>query len=327
MKTISKYLLSAVVAVALAACSGGDKDYDATGTFEATEVTVSAKTSGELSTFSIVEGQEVEKDVVLGNIDVTQLRLQKEELNATRSRLDADSRNLEATRRATESKSLDPERQVASLRQQIENAKRERQRYSELVADGAVPSKQLDDINYQISVLQKQLDASIEQLNATNSSIKDQSGGITAQIEGLGAQRSGLDTKEAQLDDLIANAMVKSPVTGTVLEKYVERGEYVTVGKPLFKVADTRLMTLRAYVTSAQLSKVKVGDKVTVYSDYGKNEGHQYAGEVIWISPKAEFTPKTIPTEDERADMVYVVKIQVKNDGYLKIGMYGKVKF
>lgn len=313
--------------VALWACSSGEKDYDATGTFEATEVTVSAKTSGELTTFSIVEGQEVEKDVELGNIDITQLLLQKTELSTGRSQIDATGKQLAASRRANESKLLDLEKQLASLKQQIANARRERQRYSELVADGAVPAKQLDEINYQISVLEKQLAATSEQITATNNSIKEQNEGIGAQIEGLGAQRNALDAKEAQVDDMIENSMVKSPVTGTVIEKYVEQGEFVTTGKPMFKVADARMMTLRAYVTSAQLQQVKVGDKVKVRSDYGGNQGKDYDGEVSWISSKAEFTPKTIPTADERADMVYAVKILVKNDGYLKMGMYGKVKF
>lgn len=314
------------LAMALTACGSGEKEFDATGTFEATEVTVSAKASGELRSFSIVEGQDVEKDMVLGGIDVTQLRLKKDELSTAYSQLGANQRQLDATKSVNSSRQLDLEKQVGVIKQQIANARRERQRYSELVADGAVPRKQLDEIDYQIKVLEKQLAATVDQLTATNSSLDNQNLATDAQIGGIDAQRRGIEAQQAQIDDQISNATVKSPIAGTVLEKYVEQGEFVTTGKPLFKVADTRNMFLRAYITSAQLEKIKLGQKVTVMSDYGDNKGKSYEGTVAWISERSEFTPKTIQTDDERADMVYAVKIAVRNDGLLKIGMYGKVK-
>ncbi len=314
------------LALTLTACGSGEKEFDATGTFEATEVTVSAKASGELRSFSIVEGQDVEKDMVLGGIDVTQLRLKKDELSTAYSQLGANQRQLDATKSVNSSRQLDLEKQVGVIKQQIANARRERQRYSELVADGAVPRKQLDEIDYQIKVLEKQLAATVDQLTATNSSLDNQNLATDAQIGGIDAQRRGIEAQQAQIDDQISNATVKSPIAGTVLEKYVEQGEFVTTGKPLFKVADTRNMFLRAYITSAQLEKIKLGQKVTVMSDYGDNKGKSYEGTVAWISERSEFTPKTIQTDDERADMVYAVKIAVKNDGLLKIGMYGKVK-
>lgn len=314
------------LAMALTACGSGEKEFDATGTFEATEVTVSAKASGELRSFSIVEGQDVEKDMVLGGIDVTQLRLKKDELSTAYSQLGANQRQLDATKSVNSSRQLDLEKQVGVIKQQIANARRERQRYSELVADGAVPRKQLDEIDYQIKVLEKQLAATVDQLTATNSSLDNQNLATDAQIGGIDAQRRGIEAQQAQIDDQISNATVKSPIAGTVIEKYVEQGEFVTTGKPLFKVADTRNMFLRAYITSAQLEKIKLGQKVTVMSDYGDNKGKCYEGTVAWISERSEFTPKTIQTDDERADMVYAVKIAVRNDGLLKIGMYGKVK-
>lgn len=314
------------LALALTACGSGEKEFDATGTFEATEVTVSAKASGELRSFSIVEGQDVEKDMVLGGIDVTQLRLKKDELSTAYSQLGANQRQLDAIKSVNSSRQLDLEKQVGVIKQQIANARRERQRYSELVADGAVPRKQLDEIDYQIKVLEKQLAATVDQLTATNSSLDNQNLATDAQIGGIDAQRRGIEAQQAQIDDQISNATVKSPIAGTVLEKYVEQGEFVTTGKPLFKVADTRNMFLRAYITSAQLEKIKLGQKVTVMSDYGDNKGKSYEGTVAWISERSEFTPKTIQTDDERADMVYAVKIAVRNDGLLKIGMYGKVK-
>lgn len=319
--------IMAGVLLLLVACGNKEKEYDATGTFEATEVTVSAKSTGELQRFDVTEGQEIDQNVVVGTIDAYQLKLQRQQLENTKEQLKANKKQLNATRGATNSKQLDLEKQVASIRQQIANAQRERQRYNELVNDGAVPRKQLDDINYQIKVLEKQLAATQEQIRSNNASLREQSQGITAQMEGIDAQQLTVESQKAQLDDQIANSDIKAPITGSVLEKYVERGEYVTVGKPLFKMADTQNMFIRAYVTSAQLKDIKVGQQVKVFADYGNGQKKSYNGTVTWISSRSEFTPKTILTDDERADLVYAVKIAFKNDGYVKIGMYGEVKF
>jgi HlyD family secretion protein len=325
MKT--ERLLFGCALVMLASCGKNDAEYDASGVFEATEVTVSAKSAGELTSFSIVEGADVATNTVVGTIDAVQLKLKKQQLQTQNDQLRATQRQLAATRNATDSRQLDLDRQVASIRQQIANAKREKQRFTELLNDGAATRKQVDDISYQISVLEKQLTATEEQIRSNNSSLAGQSEGLQAQTQGIEAQQAGISVQQAQLDDQIENTLVKSPVTGAVIEKYVEAGEYVTVGKPLFKVADTRTMYLRAYVTSAQLQKVKVGQRVKVMSDYGGGKHQDYDGVVTWIASHAEFTPKTILTDDERADQVYAVKIAVKNDGYIKIGMYGEVKF
>ncbi|MBR3728184.1 MAG: HlyD family efflux transporter periplasmic adaptor subunit [Muribaculaceae bacterium] len=324
---MKRITIMAGVLLLLVACGNKEKEYDATGTFEATEVTVSAKSTGELQRFDVTEGQEIDQNVVVGTIDAYQLKLQRQQLENTKEQLKANKKQLNATRGATNSKQLDLEKQVASIRQQIANAQRERQRYNELVNDGAVPRKQLDDINYQIKVLEKQLAATQEQIRSNNASLKEQSHGITAQMEGIDAQQLTVESQKAQLDDQIANSDIKAPITGSVLEKYVERGEYVTVGKPLFKMADTQNMFIRAYVTSAQLKDIKVGQQVKVFADYGNGQKKSYDGTVTWISSRSEFTPKTILTDDERADLVYAVKIAFKNDGYVKIGMYGEVKF
>ena len=324
---MKRITIMAGVLLLLVACGNKEKEYDATGTFEATEVTVSAKSTGELQRFEVTEGQEIDQNVVVGTIDAYQLKLQRQQLENTKEQLKANKKQLNATRGATNSKQLDLEKQVASIRQQIANAQRERQRYNELVNDGAVPRKQLDDINYQIKVLEKQLAATQEQIRSNNASLKEQSQGITAQMEGIDAQQLTVESQKAQLDDQIANSDIKAPITGSVLEKYVERGEYVTVGKPLFKMADTQNMFIRAYVTSAQLKDIKVGQQVKVFADYGNGQKKSYNGTVTWISSRSEFTPKTILTDDERADLVYAVKIAFKNDGYVKIGMYGEVKF
>ena len=322
-----KRMILPLAALLLTACGDKNNHNEATGTFEATEVTVSAKSSGELQVFAISEGQEIEQGKEVGHIDSYPLQLKKDQLATTRSQLDANKRQLAATRQATNSKQLDLEMQVATIRQQIANAQRERQRFTELVNDGAVPRKQLDDINYQIKVLEKQLAAAREQIKSNNASLAQQSSGIGAQMDGIDAQQASLTVQQAQLDDQIANTLVKAPITGTVLEKYAEQGEFVSTGKPLFKMADVREMTLRAYVTSAQLEKVKVGQAVKVTADYGGDRSQTYDGVVTWISSQSEFTPKTIVTDDERADLVYAVKVRVKNDGHIKMGMYGKVRF
>ena len=302
-----------MISFVLAACGNKEKEYDATGTFEATEVTVSAKATGELKTFDISEGQTVEQGAVVGSIDAYQLQ-------QTSEQLEAQKRQLGATRSATDSRRLDLEKQLSSINQQIANAQRERQRFTELVADGAVPKKQLDDINYQIKVLERQREATRDQIRSNNASLAEQSKGIGAQIDGLNAQ-------QRQIADQIANAQVKAPIAGTVLEKYVERGEFVAIGKPLFKMADVQNMYLRAYVTSSQLKDLKIGQKVKVFADYGDKQKKTYEGTIAWISSRSEFTPKTILTDDERADLVYAVKVAIKNDGYVKIGMYGEAKF
>lgn len=312
-KDIPFHHLPIALLLLLTACGNKEQAFDATGTFEATEVTVSAKATGELKTFDIKEGQGVEANAQVGSIDAYQLQ-------QTDDQLEAQKRQLAASRNATDSRRLDLEKQLASIDQQISNAQRERQRFSELVADGAAPRKQLDDIDNQIKVLRRQREATQDQLRSNNASLAEQSKGIDAQMEGIDAQRR-------QVADQMANAQVKAPIKGTVLEKYVEQGEFVATGKPLFKVADMEHMYLRAYVTSAQLQGIKVGQRATVFADYGDGQKKEYEGTVAWISPRSEFTPKTILTDDERADLVYAVKIAFKNDSYAKIGMYGEVKF
>ena len=293
-----KYAMAGAVLM-LAACGSKEKDYDATGTFEATETTVFAEQSGTLLRFDVEEGSEIEARQEIGLIDTTQLSLRKQQLLATKA--------------VYRSQKPDKEKQIAATRQELAKARQEQQRYKELVADGAAPSKMLDDANSQVAVLQKRLEAQISTLNT--------------QVSTLDSQVVTVDTETAQLDDQLAKCHVLSPITGTVLEKYVERGEFVTTGKPLLRIADMANIYLRAYLTSAQLQQVKLGQKVSVSADYGDENRQAYEGTVTWISSQSQFTPKTILTDDERADLVYAVKIAVKNDGFLKIGMYGGVRF
>ena len=297
----------------LGACNNSEKAYDATGIFEATEITVSAQVSGEVQQFDITEGQILEAGAQAGQIDTYQLVQKLGELEAAKQQIYANNA-------ATESRQLDLNKQLATLQQQIVHAQRERQRFAELVRDGAVPRKQLDDLNDQISVLQRQMAATSDQLRSNNAAFAEQSKGLQAQIKGVEAQ-------QRQLERQIQNATIIVPKDGVVLEKFVEAGEFVGVGKPLFKLAQMNHVYLRAYVTSAQLKSVMLGQKVKVYADYGGGQQQEYGGKVTWISSRSEFTPKTIVTDDERADLVYAVKIAIKNDGRVKIGMYGEVKF
>ena len=281
----------------MAACGGNEKAYDATGTFEATETTVYAEQSGALLTFSVNEGDHIEAGKEVGLIDTTQTWLKIQQLDATKE--------------VYQSQKPDMERQIAATRQQLSKAQQDEQRYRELVADGAAPSKMLDDASSQVKVLQKQLDAQISSLSTSTRSLDKQTVAANVQIE--------------QLRDMLRKCHIVTPTKGTVLEKYVERGEFVTIGKPLFKIADTEQMFMRAYVTSAQLQNIRIGQHVKVFADYGNGQKKAYDGTVSWISSRSEFTPKTILTDDERADLVYAVKVAIKNDGYVKIGMYGEV--
>ena len=338
---MKKLLLLAIGVLMVASCGKDKQDYDATGTFEATEITVSAELSGQLKSFNISEGQVLNNGVTVGQIDARQLTLKRnqlatnnEQLAATHGQLDANKRQLAANKQATSSRQLNLKKQVAAIRQQIVNQQRERQRFTELLKDGAVARKQVDDIDYQLQVLKKQLAATEEQIASQNAALADQNKGITAQMEGIdaqqavvNAQQAGVRSQQAQIDDQIAHTFIKSPITGTVLEKYAEAGEFVALGKPLFKVANMKRMFIRAYITSEQLKNIKLGQKVKVMADYGKGQKKAYNGVITWISSRSEFTPKTIVTDDERADLVYAIKIQFQNDGYVKIGMYGEVKF
>lgn len=256
----------------LTGCSDNASQTDATGVFEATEVTVSARQAGELLSLDVEEGQALTAGSVVGTIDSTLLTLQRRQLRANIS--------------ATDARRLDTDRQVAALRQQWDNLRHERTRFAALVADKAAPRKQLDDIEQQMAVVQRQMAAQQSQLAAANLSLSAQSNAIVEQI--------------AQLDHQIGNCRITAPITGTVVATFAEKGEYTAL---------------------------RLGQKVTVYADQGAKAKKAYPGTLVWIADKAEFTPRTIQTRDERANLVYAVKVRVLNDGLIKRGMYGEVRF
>ncbi len=286
-----------IAAVVLAASCGTEAEFDAQGTFEATEVVVSSEATGRILNFEVEEGMAVEANQMVGAIDSVQLHLQRKQLVAQQSAL-LGSRP-------------DVKKQVAALREQIAKQNEELRRVENMLKDGAATKKQKDDIEAQIKILERQLDATLSTLDKNTSTINNNSAALEAQI--------------AALDDRISKCRIISPVGGTVLVKYAEAGELASVGKPLMKIADLDNIYLRAYFTSDQLAKVNLGDEVKVVADFGGEERYDYTGRVAWISSESEFTPKTIQTKDSRANLVYAVKIAVENDGRLKIGLAGEV--
>lgn len=287
----------AAAAAALVSCRMKAPDFDACGQINATEVTVSAENSGRLITLDIEEGDVLSRGTNVGCIDSVQTYLKKEELI---------SRKASAL-----VKKVDIKCQTEAQYARLENLETELRRFSDLLAKDAGTQKQVDDIESEIAVLKGQIAAAEQNYRQNNENIDRETGTIDVQI--------------AQTEDLLAKCRIKSPIDGTVLTKYAEAGEMVTTGKPLFKVADMENLYVRAYFTTAQLSEVKLGDEVTVIPDNGTREPDRYTGKVTWISDEAEFTPKNIQTRDERADLVYAVKVAVRNDGRLKLGMYAYI--
>lgn len=283
----------------LLSCSSNENNYDAMGVFEATEVVVSAKVQGELISLDLNEGDEVKADSTLGFIDATKLNLQQQSLQ--------DNRDAQTAR------ILNLQEQTASIQQQINNLQQEYERFSGLLTKGAATQKQVDDLANQIKVMKAQFAATQSQLRSANESIQHQASASDQQMKIVGSQ----------MDE----AIIKSPISGTILKKYGERGEYAVPGKALFKVADLQEMILRAYITADQFDRLKLGQKVKVMVDNGNETQREYKGKVTWIAQKAEFTPKTIQTKDERANLVYAIKVSVKNDGMIKIGQYGECYF
>lgn len=295
---IMRYLqiLLAVAAVLCSSCSG-KTEFDACGNFEADEILVSSQGTGQLMWSDIQEGMTITAGNTLGIIDTVQLYLQKAQ--------------LESQLKSVMSSRPDVESQVASLRSQIANLKSEKSRLERLVAKGAAPTKQVDDIKAQIVILESQLDAQLSALSKNTSAVEFNANAISAQID--------------MVEDKISKCHIVSPVNGTVIAKYIHAGELVSMGTPIMKVADLENMFLRAYFTSDQLGSIVLGDKVTVTADFGGEQQFQYEGKIVWISSESEFTPKSIQTRNTRANLVYAVKIAVRNDGRLKIGTYGEV--
>ena len=289
----------ALTALLMLSCKQAPQLYDASGSFEAIETLIPADASGIIQQLDIREGQVIDSGQVIGYIDSTQLHLRKKQ--------------LEAQIKAVLSKKPNISRQLAAYQVQLDQARHELARIDRLVKADAATPKQLDDAKSMVAVIEKQMEALQSTLSITS--------------EGLSQDTGPLFTQIAQLNDQIRRCVITNPVKGTVLTTYAEPFEMAVPGKPLYKIADLSSIILRAYITGDQLTGRRLGDQVTIMVDDTSGTYKTYSGTIEWISDKAEFTPKTIQTKDERANLVYAMKIRVANDGYLKIGMYGEVKW
>jgi len=288
-----------LAAAFLFGCSNGNGDFDATGTFESEEIIVSSEAMGKLVMFQVEEGMQLKQNQIVGIVDTIQLHLKKKQLLSSIT--------------AVLSKQPDISAQLAALQKQIETTEIEKKRIENLVKLDAATTKQLDDVNSHLEVLNKQYIATKSSLTITKQGLQSETLPLVAQVE--------------QIEDQIKKSYIKNPIDGTVLTRYAKPDEVTAVGKALYKIADLSDMTFRAYIDGDQLGQIKLGQKVKVYIDKGEGDQKEMSGEIYWVSSKAEFTPKTIQTKDERANLVYAIKVRVMNDGYLKIGMYGEVKF
>lgn len=275
-----------------------NKKYDATGIFEATTVTVSSETNGKLISFTVEEGDSVTMGQQVGLVDTTLLSLQQKQLMSQQSAVEKSSPDIAA--------------QVAALRTQIAHQQNECDRIARLLAGGAATMKQSDDANAQLATLHGQLEGLLSTLDKDRSSITENA--------------SALQYQREQIEEQIRKSNIVAPITGTILQKYAEQGEYATPGRPLFKMANLDNIYLRSYFTASQLANITIGQEVTVIADFGGDEQYEYPGKIIWIAQESEFTPKSIQTQDTRANLVYAVKIAVSNDGRLKLGQYGEVR-
>lgn len=299
--------------VLITSCRSNGNKFDASGTFEATEVIVSSELNGKILSLTLNEGDTVSANRVVGTVDAEGIALQKEQVEASISSLSDKTADVRPQVALLQN-------QLAVQQSQLNNLQHEKQRIENLLKQDAATGKQLDDINAQIDVVRKQMTVTQQQINVQRSNTSTQNRSILSESKPL-------QKRVEQLNDQLKRADIINPINGTILTKYAEAGELTSTGKALYKIADLSEMKLRAYVTGDQLSQIKLGQQVKVLVDDGKDKYKELKGTISWISDKAEFTPKTIQTKEERANLVYAVKINVKNDGYLKIGMYGEVLF
>jgi len=296
MKKI-KLLYFLIPAIFMFSCNDKENDFDASGSFEAVETIMSAEANGQILQLNVEEGQQLEAGQKVGFIDSTQLAINKMQLRQNEKAILSGRPQIQI--------------QTESLKRQLDNAILDRNRTEKLVKGGVASQKQLDDINSKVAALQAQIKAQKSSLETTNENLTQQGNTVGVQLKGI--------------EDQLSKSVIVNPIKGTVLAKYAEQYEMAVIGKPLYKIANLETLDLRAYITGTQLPQIKMGQQVKVRIDQGEKKYKEYQGTIGWISDKSEFSPKTIPTKDERANLVYAIKVRVKNDGYLKIGMYGEV--
>ena len=291
------YLL--LLTIGFVSCKEKSKQFDASGSFEALETMIATEANGKILQLNIEEGQQLDSGQVIGYIDSTQLHLSKLQLTQNK--------------KAILSGRPDANVQVEYLKKELANAEIDRNRTETLVKGGVASQKQLDDANAKIATLQANIKAQQSSLKISTSSINEQG--------------NTFDVQTKEINDQLTKCVIINPIKGMVLTKYAQQYEMAVLGKPIYKIADISTIILRAYITGDQLQQVKVGQKIKVFTDDGKGGFKETEGVITWVNEKSEFTPKTIQTKNERANLVYAIKVNVKNDGYLKIGMYGQVNW
>jgi HlyD family secretion protein len=306
------YVITTIVAFIMTGCNGNGNEFDASGTFEVDEVIVSSEMAGKILFFNVKEGMHLSKDSIVGTVDATNINLQEQQVEASIKALSEKTADVTPQIQLLQN-------QLAVQQSQLDNMLHEKKRIENLIKADAATGKQLDDIDAQIDVVKKSMSVTEQQINVQKNNIATQNRNILSEAEPL-------KKRIAQLKDQAQRANIVNPVSGTVITKYAEPGEMTSAGKALYKIADLSELNLRAYVTGVQLPAIKLNQAVKVMIDEGEKKYKEYSGTIIWVSDKAEFTPKTIQTKEERANLVYAIKVKVKNDGYLKIGMYGEVK-
>jgi len=296
IKTVRKMrtLLIISLIVTLGSCTNKTPRSDAFGNFETDEVIISAENSGRIVLTAFMEGDKVTRGAIMAITDTTNLVLQRNQLLSQKASVLAQQSGIYA--------------QIAVSDQQITNIQKDQVRIKKMLAEGAATPKQMDDIDGQIDLTGKQKKT------------------YSAQISAIGKNAEAVDAQIAVLNDKIATSVIKAPITGVILEKFAETGEFATPGKSLYKMANIDSLVLRVYISGPQLTQVQSGKQVKVMID-GKDGIKEIAGTVEWVSPEAEFTPKIIQTREERVKLVYAAKVRVPNDGSLKLGMPGEIKF
>jgi HlyD family secretion protein len=293
----NKCIVCGLILLMTASCKEKTNNHDASGSFEAVETMIAAEASGKIMQLAVEEGQELDSGKIIGYIDSTQLHLNRLQLRQNKIAILSGRPETSV--------------QTEALKSELANAVLNRDRTDKLVKGGVASQKQLDDQNAQIAILQSRINAQENSLQTSTSNLNEQGGTVDAQMK--------------EVNNQLQKCVIVNPVKGTVLTKYAEPYEMATLGKPLYKIADLSTIILRAYITGDQLQQVKIDQPVKVFTDDGKGGYKETNGVITWINDKSEFTPKTIQTKNERANLVYAIKVSVKNDGYLKIGMYGEV--
>ncbi len=308
-------------------CNRYKNNYDATGIFEAEEIIISSEVSGKIIELNLEEGSTLEKDSIVAKIDPLQYELQKQQIEASLSAIGNKNIPVFPQIKILESQIKAQQEQIKTLQVQLNTARKEKDRIAKLVKGDALPGKQLDDINAQIDYITQQIKSAEEFIAVTNQQMISQREIVSAQNSGINSEKEPLNKRREQAMDILSKTNIVNPIKGTVLAKYVNQYEIVAPGKPIYKIAPLTTLKLRAYISGSQLAHIKIQQSVKVHIQLESNEVKEYQGQIVWISDKAEFTPKTIQTKEERINLVYPIKILVNNDGLIKIGMYGDVKF